>query len=271
MSLYRAAPSDGIAWVTGASGGIGHAVCLALARQGYTVAASARSEDKLAELTAEQVSPGRIVAFPADVTDEDGMRRTVERIEAELGPIALAVLNAGTSLPSQGDRIQPALFERIYDVNVFGVVRSLAPVIDSMKARRKGQVAIVGSLTAYFGLPTTAAYGATKSALNTMAESLRFDFEKMNIRIQIINPGFVDTPLTRKNKFPMPALIQTDSAARRIVDGIRSGGFEVTFPRRLAIPMKIIRLLPNALLYPLLNRITGWSKRPMGLSNTKGS
>lgn len=261
MTSYRASPTDGIAWVTGASGGIGYALCLAMARAGYTVAASARSADKLEELAREPVGGGRIVAFPLDVTDEAAARQTVERIEAELGPIAVAVLNAGTSLPTGGVRVQPTAFERVYDVNVFGVVRCLAPVVERMKGRGKGQIAIVGSLTAYFGLPGATAYGSTKSAINTIAQSLRFDLHNMNIRIQIINPGFVDTAMTRLNRFPMPALMQVDAAADRIVKGLGSGGFEVTFPRRLAWPMKAIRLLPDSLLFPLLYRMTGWNKR----------
>lgn len=264
MPLFRASPKDGVAWVTGASGGIGYALCLALAREGYTVAASARSIDKLEQLAREPLDKGRIIAFPLDVTDEDAARATVERIEAEIGPIALAVLNAGTSLPAAGGRVQPALFERVYEVNIFGVVRCLAPVIEKMKARKRGQVAIVGSLTAYFGLPTTAAYGSTKSALNTIAEAMRFDLRKINVRIQIINPGFVETAMTRLNKFPMPALMQTDAAAARMVAGLRSGGFEVVFPRRLAWPMKVVRMLPHGLRHALLFHLSGWNKRNYG-------
>ncbi len=264
MSLFRASPEDGVAWVTGASGGIGYALCVALAREGYTVAASARSVDKLETLTKETVGKGRILAFPLDVTDEDAARSTVERIEAELGPIALAVLNAGTSLPAAGSRVQPALYERVYDVNIFGVVRCLAPVVEKMKARKRGQIAIVGSLTAYFGLPTTAAYGSTKSALNTIAEALRFDLRKINVRIQMINPGFVETAMTRLNKFPMPALMQTDAAAARMVSGLRSGGFEVVFPRRLAWPKKLVRMLPHGLRHELLFRLSGWNKKSWG-------
>lgn len=261
MKTYRAAPQDGIAWITGASGGIGYALALALARQGYTVAASARSVDRLENLSKEAVPPGRIVPYPLDVTNEAEARAVVDSIEDELGPLALVVLNAGTSLPATGGRIQPPLFDRVYDVNMFGVVRCLAPAVERMKARGKGQIAVVGSLTAYFGLPGTAAYGATKAALNTMVESLRFDLNKLNIRIQIINPGFVDTAMTRLNRFPMPGLMQPDAAANRITEGLRSGGFEVTFPRRLAWPMKVVRLLPYSLLFPLLNRLTRSDRR----------
>ncbi|MBP0440276.1 SDR family NAD(P)-dependent oxidoreductase [Tianweitania sediminis] len=262
MTKYRATPQDGTVWVTGASGGIGYALALALARAGYTVAASARSADRLDDLAKEAVAPGRIVPFPLDVTDEAKVRSVVERIEQELGPIALAVLNAGTSLPATGVRIQPPLYERVYDVNLFGVVRCMAPVVERMKARNKGQIAIVGSLTAYFGLPGTAAYGATKAALNAMAESLRFDFHTLDIRIQVINPGFVDTAMTRLNRFPMPGLMTPDAAAKRITSGLQDGGFEVTFPRRLAWPMKAVRLLPHAILFPLLFRLTRWGRRP---------
>ena len=261
MTLFRASPKDGVAWVTGASGGIGYALCVSLAKRGYIVAASARSEDKLRELASHSFKAGRIVAIPLDVTDEGAVRATVKRIETELGPIALAVFNAGTALPAPPARVQPPLFERIYAVNLFGVVNCLAPVIEAMKTRNKGQIAIVGSLTAYFGLPGVAAYGSTKAALNMIAQSLRFDLTKRNIRVQIVNPGFVKTAMTQYNKFPMPGLLTTDQAAQRMEHGLRKGGFEIAFPRRLAWPMKLFRLLPQSLRFAVIDRAARLEKR----------
>src|SRR5690606_34055133 len=141
--------------------------------------------------------PGRILPYPCDVTDEDGMERAVAAIEKEAGPIVLAILNAGVYLPTRGERMEATNLVRTFQVNLFGVIHGLVPVVDRMRARGHGHIAITGSVTAYFGLPSAAAYGATKAALNNMAEGLRFDFEKMNIRIQIVNPGFVETPLIR--------------------------------------------------------------------------
>lgn len=265
MGLYRASPKDGVAWITGASTGIGRSLALELARKGYTVAITARDGEELAAVATEaKALSGRIIPFPCDVTDETGMERTVSAIEKEAGPIVLAILNAGASLPTRGERLEVTNLVRTFQVNLFGVVYGLVPVVDRMRGRGHGQIAITGSVTAYFGLPSAAAYGATKAALNNMAEGLRFDFEKMNIRIQVMNPGFVETPLTSKNNFPMPALMKPKDAARAYVAGLERGGFETTFPRRFTWLLKALRLLPQPLLFATLNNVSGWKKRPLG-------
>ncbi|MFN3547231.1 MAG: SDR family NAD(P)-dependent oxidoreductase [Mesorhizobium sp.] len=264
MTLYRAKPTDGVAWITGASTGIGRALALELVRRGYVVAATARGEDKLGSLAAEAADlGGRIVPFPGDVTNEAGMANLVATIERELGPIALAVFNAGNYFPTKGEKLSVENFVKTYEINLFGIVNGLVPVVDAMKARGFGQVAIVGSVSGYGGLPLAAAYGASKAAVNNMAEALKFDFDKMNIRIQVINPGFVDTPLTEKNTFPMPGLMKVEDATRRFADGLERGGFEVCFPRRLAWALKVVNLLPHALYFPLMKRAMGWNKRPL--------
>lgn len=266
MPLYRADPKDGVAWVTGASTGIGRALSLQLAAQGYTVAVTARDEDRLVSL-AEEASglPGRILPFLGDVTDEPGMAELVERIEREAGEIALAVLNAGTYLTTIGDRLSTSNFVNTYQLNMFGTVYCLVPLVERMKVRRRGQIALIASVTGYFGMPSTAAYGGSKAALNNMAEALKFDFDKLNIRIQVINPGFVDTPLTRKNTFRMPALMKVDDAAARLARALRTGGFEVTFPRRFTWFLKFLRILPQSLRFRLMNLMTGWDKRPLAI------
>ena len=270
MSLYRAAPKDGVAWITGASTGIGRSLALALARQGYTVAATARDEENLASLALEaEALPGRIVSFPCDVRDEAEMARLVEQIEREQGPIALVVLNAGNYFPTRGERLEAFNFVRTFEVNMFGTVNGLVPAVDRMKERGRGHVVVVASITAYFGLPSAAAYGASKAALFNMAESLKYDLDKFNIRIQVMNPGFIDTPLTEKNSFRMPALMPVDDAVERMVKGLKSGGFEVTFPRRFTWFLKFLSVLPQPLRFWFINRATGWHKRP--ISNGKGA
>jgi NAD(P)-dependent dehydrogenase (short-subunit alcohol dehydrogenase family) len=264
MPLYRADPKDGVAWVTGASSGIGRALSLELAARGYTVAVTARSEDKLASL-AEEASglAGRVIPFPGDVTDEAAMAALVGRIEERAGDIVLAVFNAGTYLETRGERLTTLRFVNTYVLNMFGVVNCLVPLVERMRERRRGQIAFVASVTGFFGMPSTAAYGASKAALANMAESLKFDFDKLNIRIQVINPGFVDTPLTRKNTFRMPALMEVDPAAERLAEALRTGGFETSFPHRFTWFLKFLRALPQPLRYRFINWATGWRKRPL--------
>lgn len=265
MALYRANARDGVAWITGASTGIGRALAFDLAWKGYTVAATARAEDNLASITAEdQTMQGRIFTFPCDVMNEDDMTRTVAAIEKALGPITLAVFNAGVYLPVRGDRMETTNFKRSFEINVLGTINGLVPLADRMKDRGSGHIVVMGSVTSYFGMPSTAAYGATKAALNNMVESLRFDLEKMNIRVQIINPGFVATPLTDKAGFRMPALLTPQSAAERIARGIETGGCEISFPRRLVWPLKFLGLFPRTVIFHVMNYVTGWKNRPVG-------
>lgn len=270
MGLYRAKLQDGIAWITGASTGIGRQVAIDLAREGYVVAITARDDDRLEEVVeAASGAPGRVVPVVCDVTDADAMDRAVARIEREFGPIVLAIFNAGTYSPTLGERLETHNFHSVFTVNLFGVVNGLVPVADRMRDRGFGQIAITGSVTAYFGLPSAAAYGATKAALNNMARGLKYDFDKLNIRIQIFNPGFVDTPLTKRNKFTMPALMPVDRAAKRYIEGLKHGGFEVTFPRRLTWTLKACAYLPESLYYLIVRKVTGWDKRRVASGKDK--
>ncbi|MDB5361616.1 MAG: oxidoreductase [Rhodospirillales bacterium] len=243
-----------LVWITGASTGIGHATALAYARDGWTVAASARDATALATMAAG--SAGRIHAFPLDVTDEPATLATHAAIEQALGQIDLAIFSAGTHLPVRLEPFETRAFRKLVEVNLMGVVYCLGAVLPAMTRRRGGQIAIVSSVAGYFGMPTAAAYSATKSALISLAQSLKFDCDRYGIALSVINPGFVRTPLTDKNEFPMPFLISAEEAAKRIVDGLAAKRFEITFPRRFALILKLIRLLPYGLFFPLVARGT---------------
>ncbi|MEQ8739283.1 MAG: SDR family NAD(P)-dependent oxidoreductase, partial [Hoeflea sp.] len=159
-------------------------------------------------------------------------------------------------------------FDKTFAVNLSGVVNGLVPAIERMKARGRGQLAIVSSVTGYGGLPTSAAYGATKAALINLAESLKFDLDKLGVRIQVICPGFVDTPATADNAFTMPALMQPGDAASRIASGLKSSSFEITFPRRFTYVLKALQFLPYGAYFGLINAATGWKKRPLETEQT---
>ena len=259
---YRAKPTDGVAWVTGASSGIGKATSLELMRRGFTVAASARSAEALEALAAEaKAQGGRIIGHPCDVTDEAEMERAVAAVELAHGPVALAFLNAGVAPYVRAGKFDASAFRDAFEVNVFGVVNGLQAVLPRMTERRRGQIAVMASIAGYTGLPKAAAYGASKAAAIHLCEALKFDCDRLGVTMQVVNPGFVQTPMTDRNDFPMPFLMGEGEAARRIVDGFQKGGFEVTFPRRLAYICKLGRILPYALYFPLMARATGWNKR----------
>jgi short-subunit dehydrogenase len=148
-------------------------------------------------------------------------------------------------------------FRNSVDVNIMGTATALAAVMPGMIARGAGQIAITSSVAGYFGMPMAAAYGVTKAALISLAESLKFDLDALGVMMNVICPGFVRTPMTDTNQFPMPFIIEPDEAARIITRGLRTGGFEIVFPRRMAVTMKLARALPYALFFAAVGAVVG--------------
>lgn len=245
------AQSEHVAWITGGGTGIGRELALRLAAHGWTVAISGRRLEPLAE-TAALAADGRIHAFPLDVADEAATRACAADIESRLGPIDLAVLNAGIWKPFKASEFDTAACEEMMRVNYMGVIHGIAAVLPGMRGRGTGHVAIVSSIAGYNGMPLGGPYGATKAALINLAESLRFDFRRMGLKISLITPGFVETPLTAQNKFRMPFLMDAADAAARIERGLEAGRFEIHFPWPLVLFLKFVRILPYALSFPLL-------------------
>jgi short-subunit dehydrogenase len=249
-------PSDGCAWVTGASSGIGRAVALRLARAGWTVVASARDPESLHRVAAERaVGAGRILAEPLDITDAAAVEATVARIESRVGPIALALLNAGTHAPVAAHAFHVQTFRDLTAVNLLGTVACLASILPRVLARRRGQIAIVASLAGYRGLPTAAAYGMTKAGLINMAEALKPELDAANVKLQIVNPGFVRTPLTDRNRFAMPFLMGPEAAAEAVCRGLGRRAFEIAFPCRFVLMMWLLRLMPYPLFFAVARRL----------------
>lgn len=242
-----------LAWITGASSGIGRAVAIKLAREGYRVAASARSADKLMELQAEM--PDRIFAFPLDVTDRPAASSVANAIRASLGPIDLAIFSAGSYKRDSVRRFDSGAFAETLNLNVIGTAHTLEAVIPDMVARRSGEICVVASVAGYVGLPGGGFYGATKAALNNLCEALYPELEREGVRMRVINPGFVDTPLTAKNDFPMPFLISVDEAAESIVEGLKTNKFEIIFPWKMALAIKFLHALPHRLRFALTRKM----------------
>lgn len=249
--------SGRILWCTGAGRGIGHALSLEYCRRGWTVAASARSVADLDALVAagKAAGPGTIAAYPLDVTDEAANSNVVAAIERDLGPIDLAVLNAGTHIPVSARAFRFESFRQLIGVNFLGVVAGIGALLPTMQTRRSGHIAVVASVAGYCGLPSAAAYGATKAALINMCEALKPELDRDGIRLSVVNPGFVRTPLTDRNPFPMPFLMEPEAAARRIADGLARGRFEVAFPWQMVAALKLLRALPYPLFFAVTRRL----------------
>lgn len=245
-------------WITGASSGLGRHTALHLARAGVSVVASARSSDALGALATEADSlDGRILPVPLDVTDRAAVHDAFAKAEAAAGPLDAALLCAGTHQPMSADDFSAAVSEKLMAVNYGGTCNVLDALLPAFRARRRGRIAVVASVAGYRGLPTAAAYGPTKAALNNLCESLYPGLREDGILIQVVNPGFVKTPLTDKNDFHMPHLMDPDDAADALIEGLRGDAFEISFPRAFTRQMKVARLLPHRAWFPLVRKLTG--------------
>ncbi|AVX03705.1 dehydrogenase/reductase SDR family member 7C-A [Maritalea myrionectae] len=238
-------------WITGASTGIGRALAKKLDADGALVSVSARSEDKLNSLVSEGQN---IRAFPVDVTDVSMMNAAIDMI-ADRAPIDFVVLGAGAWTIMDSDQMDMAPIRTGMEVNYFGTLNAVDKLIPMMKTRGVGHIAIIASVAGYRGLPRSIAYSPTKAALINLAEILKVELEPHNIGVSIVNPGFVDTPLTQDNPFPMPGLMSADEAAEALYKGLAKRKFEISFPFGFTLVMKMLRVAPNWLYLFVMRRI----------------
>lgn len=249
----------GLLWITGAGQGIGKAIAFEYASHGWSVAISARTESDLravAEDAKAEGLPGVIHPYALDVTDHDAVKRTFKAIESELGSIDQVIFNAGTHIPTDPKNFSVGPFRTLMEVNYLGSINGVDAVLPTFIDRGKGHVAIVASVAGYSGLPNAAAYGGTKAALINMCESLRTQLDAYGVTISVINPGFVRTPLTDKNEFPMPFLMEPEDAAKAVFNGMQKGKFEIAFPTPFVLILKFLRVLPYWLYFPLVKKMT---------------
>jgi len=242
-------------WITGASSGIGKAVAEKFAKEGWQVAVSARRKEILDQMAKDP----NISSFPLDVVDEENCKITFQKIISEFTEIDLCIFCSGTYDPKKEKEIDIKQSKFIMDVNYFGVLNCVKSVEKYFKDKKNGHISIVSSIAGYRGLPNSSGYGPSKAALNNFAESIFFDFKKYNIRVSVISPGFIKTPLTDKNDFPMPFLRSVEFAAKKIYDGLtKSNSFEIHFPKQLTLILKFLRILPYKiylfLIYKLYKR-----------------
>lgn len=240
-------------WLVGASSGIGQATAHALHGLGARVVVSARQHDKLAMFVAQH--PGA-QALDLDVTDARAVQKAAEGVLAQ-GPLDCVVYCAGHYQPMRADGMDLAALQRHLEVNYLGALHVLDAVLPGLRARGQGHISLVGSVAGYCGLPNSLAYGPTKAALINLAETLYLDLRPQGIGVSLISPGFVQTPLTEGNTFKMPALLTPAQAASAILAGWARGAFEIHFPKRFTVWLKLLRLLP----YLAQFRLVQWATR----------
>lgn len=231
-------------WVIGASTGIGAEIARALIAQGARVALSARKRDLL-----EQIAAGgkETLVAPLDVTDLASVQRARDAIVAHWDGIDLVLVVAGTHTEMRAQSWDLAAARQLLEVNLYGVLNCVDAALPLLLSQGAGGIGIVASVAGYIGLPKALIYGASKAALINFTESLYGDLRPLGIGCYLINPGFVDTPLTRKNDFAMPALMPAVEAARVTLDEIAAGRFEIHYPKRFTVGLKLLRVLPYRL------------------------
>ena len=239
-------------WITGASSGLGKAVAEKFAAEGWKVAVSARRKELLQDMAKDK----NISSFPLDVTDRSQINSVFQNILKEFGNIDICLFSSGTYEPKDEQNIDPDKIKNVINVNFLGVIDCVKAVEEYFKNKKTGHISIVSSIAGYRGLPNSSGYGPSKAALTNFCESIYFDFKKFGVRVSVISPGFIKTPLTDKNEFPMPFLKTPEYAAEKIFDGlIKSSSFEIHFPKGLTLTLKFLRILPYRLYLFLVDKL----------------
>jgi short-subunit dehydrogenase len=243
-------------WLTGASSGIGEALAYELARRGALVALTARRGEVLDKIVqCIRSAGGKAWSFPGDVTNLEQMKELVNEIERTVAPVTIAIPNAGTHVFTKPEEFNSNEYLELMQLNFGGMLYCIEAVLPRMLQRGQGQIAPVASLAGYRGLPRAAAYGASKSAMIHFLESIRFHLKTKGLVISIVNPGFVKTPLTDKNDFYMPFLVDSERAARIICDGVEKNKREIAFPKLFSWILKVGRVLPDPIYERIVDRL----------------
>jgi NADP-dependent 3-hydroxy acid dehydrogenase YdfG len=241
-------------WLVGASEGIGAALATSLVRAGAHVTVSARSVDKLTQLVATLAGSNHH-AVSVDVSDVHAVNAAWQMLITLWSQVDMVIYNAGAYTPMDATQFDLTVAEKMVDINFHGALRVLSCVLPYFISRNAGHIALVGSVAGYRGLPSAIGYGASKAALIHLAENVKADLADTNIRVQIINPGFVATRLTAKNDFAMPCIITPERAAQYIMAGLVSHRFEIHFPKRFSCMLKFLALLPYGMYFWALKRM----------------
>ena len=241
-----------VIWITGASSGIGKALTIKFAENSWIVAASARRENLLEEL---QNINQNINPYPLDVTDIEKCKLTAKSIIDNLNSIDICVFGTGMHDPKSEKQFNLDKIREIMEVNYFGTMNSINSIYDYFSEKKNGQISIISSVAGYRGLPAAGAYCASKAALTSFTESLNFEMKMKNVRVSLISPGFIKTPMTDQNDFPMPMIKSPEFAANEIYKGLtEKKGFEIHFPKAFTFIMKFLQILPNGLYFKLVSK-----------------
>ncbi len=240
-------------WLTGASSGIGQELARQLLAAGHCLALSARRAEPL-EAFARRY-PGQVLALPCDLTDHEQVRAIGAAIESHWGALDSVILNAGTCEYIEVQHFEAALLERMMQTNLISAGYCIEAALPLLRRGVRPQLVGIGSSVTWLPLPRAGAYGASKAALRYLLESLRLDLAGEGIDVTLVSPGFVDTPLTRRNDFPMPLRWPVEKAARHIARRLERRPLNISFPAVFIGGLRLLSLLPARLQLALGRRM----------------
>lgn len=242
-----------IAWITGASSGMGRELALQLAADGWIIAATARNAEALIDLQ-DMAPKGAVHCYPGDVANGARMKDIMGQILTHLGQLDLVLLNAGILLPDNAQTFNAERFRRTIDTNLCGVANALDPALAHFRDSGRGHIVIVASIAGYMGLPGFLSYGPSKAGLINFAQSLAMDLADTRIRVQVVNPGYVATPMIQALDTGMETPMPVSAAAGHILRGMKSDRFEITFPWTASRALRFVSMLPAKLAFRLIKR-----------------
>ena len=241
-----------VIWITGASSGIGRSLAIKFANEGWIVAASARRENLLQELNKINEN---IYSFPLDVTNINQCKIVFDNIIEKFRNIEISIFGTGIHDPESEKEFNLEKIRKIMEVNYFGTMNSINSVYNYYNNKKSGQISIISSVAGYRGLPAAGAYCASKSALTSFTESLHFEMKRKNVRVTLVSPGFIKTPMTDQNDFPMPMIKSPEFAAGQIYTGlVKKKRFEIHFPKAFTFIMKLLSILPNSIYFKIVEK-----------------
>ena len=241
-------------WIIGASSGIGQSLAQELAKRGANLILSARRSDRLQDVL--RPMSGNHHAIALDVADYPAVFAASEQTMQKYGRIDAMICLAAHYTPSAIATMDWQEAQKTCAINIGGTINAVLAVLPYMRKQKFGQIVMCASVAGYVGLPNAQPYSMTKAAIINFAESLRVEERDSGIDVRVINPGFVETPMTGKNNFKMPMIITADAAAKYICDGLSANGFEISFPKTFVLVMKLMRILPYAVYLRLASKFT---------------
>jgi len=242
-----------VVWITGGGTGIGKELAKRFSDKNYTVVISGRRTSKLNAVKSHNSK--NIVPIKLNVSNQKECKKVSDLILKRFRFIDIIILNAATYKPGSLDKLSLIQTRKIVETNILGPINCFAPIVGLMKKEKKGHLVFVSSPAGFRGLPGAGIYGVTKSAITFLAETLKLEYDQYGIKVQVIHPGFVKTPMTDRNNFAMPFIISAEKAADVIIKKIFTKNFEISFPKRLIIPMKFFKILPSSVYFFLMKNL----------------